>query len=103
MPEITLSGPALLALKRMLHDAGHEAPDEIPDFEDLDLPDIETYPHEVAEEEALKYILDACPVCGDDECTRGTSYLGAQMIHRDQHPEARAARARERRHSRRRW
>ena len=97
MPEITLTSPALAALQQMLRDAGHTSPDEIPDVEELidrgEIMDFEGYHHKVRREVALRNVLDACIVCGDIDCDRGTATIGPNLIHRDKHPEVRAERA----------
>jgi hypothetical protein len=95
MPDISLSPPAVQALQRLLRAADYEAPDDIESPEEYHerTGRVEDYEHEVAEETALDTVLNACPVCGDPECNRGTAYVGSTMIHRDKHPEMKTERA----------
>lgn len=109
MPTINLSPPEIIAIQRLFrqHDVDVPAIDEIPsvdeyvrDKEQSDMdPSLaaEDYPHEFAEELALVKLGRACPVCGNGGCDRGVSWVGANAIHADEHPEARAERAMENR------
>lgn len=105
MPTIDLDSTEIQALQRLFDRNDIEVPDEddIPSVAeyaeaegiDRDLA-AESYPHEFALERVLRKLGEACPVCGDAACDRGVAYVGSAMIHADQHPEARAERARER-------
>lgn len=101
MPKIDLSPEQLSALQILFDREGIDIPDadDIPDFEtwgkENDLkPGIarEQYPHEFAEEKALRKLGAACPVCGRTECDGRTAYVGSQMIHWSDHPENRTGR-----------
>lgn len=53
---------------------------------------VEDLGHFQAEYEVM-HLTEACPICGDTDCDRGVAYIGANPIHADQHPEAKAERA----------
>lgn len=97
MPSIDIGSTELINLQIAIKKAGLEAPESVPDFpewaEENDCDDPETYQHEIALDVALQKVLDACPICGNVDCDRGVSWVGAAPIHSDQHPEVKAERA----------
>lgn len=96
MPTIELDSIELMNLQSKLAREEIEPPESIPDFPEWQEKTgghIEDYMHDVALDNALVAICNACPICGDTMCDRGVAYVGASPIHKDQHPEVKADRA----------
>ena len=101
MPEIDFHPAQIMAIQRILDEHDIEIPDEdeimTADEYEAKTGNVEDYPHQVARDLVLRKLAEACPVCGDVECNESVAYIGSRPIHKSQHPEVKAERARERR------
>lgn len=108
MTDISIDPIALIRLQSELRREGYDV-EQIPDRTDWVTTQLgetngmvpaehlaEQYPHDTGLQRALNTVLEACPICGETDCDRGVAWVGADPIHADRHPEARAERAMDR-------